>query len=177
MTEADIISQTKIWISQVVIGLNFCPFAAKPFNDNRIHYKIVESAKMDFILEAVVRECIRLDTDQETDTSLLILPMGWNIFRTYLDLVDMAEALLIKEGYEGTYQIASFHPQYLFAGSNENDASNYTNRSPYPMLHILREVQVEQAIRKHKDIHAIPDANILKANELGLAYFKSLRYS
>ena len=175
-SDLEIVSQTKSWIQQVVIGLNFCPFAAQPYINNAIHYKIINSSKINMVLEELIRECNRLDMVSETDTSLLILPSGWDVFTTYLDLVELAEKLLVKEGFEGEYQIASFHPDYIFAGSKENDASNYTNRSPYPMLHILRENQVEQAIKKHKDIHSVPDTNILKANELGLAYFKALRF-
>jgi hypothetical protein len=172
-----IISQTKSWIKQVVIGLNFCPFAAQSFNDNYINYKILNSSNINLILEEFIRECNRMDTDEATDTSLLILPTGWKSFNTYLDLLDLAEKLIAKEGLEGIYQIASFHPDFLFAGTTENDASNYTNRSPYPMLHILREDQVEKAVKKHKDIHSIPHANISKANELGVNYFKNLNYT
>lgn len=171
----EIISQTKSWIKQIVIGLNFCPFAAQPFNDKSIHYKTINSSKLNIILEELIRECNRMDTDEGTDTSLLILPMGWSSFVNYLDLLDLAEKLIAEEGLEGIYQLASFHPEFLFARTNENDASNYTNRSPYPMLHILREEQVEKAIKKHKDIHSIPNANISKANELGVNYFKSIK--
>ena len=173
LLEEEIISQTKNWIKQIVIGLNFCPFAAQPFNDNSIHYKIIDSSKLNIILEELIRECNRMDADDKTDTSLLILPTGWGSFKTYLDLLDLSEKLIEQEGLEGIYQIASFHPDFLFAGTSENDASNYTNRSPYPMLHILREEQVEKAIKKHKDIHSIPNTNISKANELGVNYFKS----
>jgi hypothetical protein len=174
LSDDKIISQTKSWIKQIVIGLNFCPFAAQPFSDNSIHYKIIDSSKLNIILEELIRECNRMDADDKTDTSLLILPTGWGSFKTYLDLLDLSEKLIEQEGLEGIYQIASFHPEFLFAETTEKDASNYTNRSPYPMLHILREVQVEIAIKKHKDIHSIPNTNIIKANELGVNYFKSL---
>lgn len=177
LSDEVIIAQTKSWIRQVVIGLNFCPFAARSFNEDSIHYKMLNTTKRHAILESVIRECNRMNDDETTDTSLLILPTGWDVFRTYLDLVDLAESLIVAEGFEGIYQLASFHPAYVFAGSKENEASNYTNRSPYPMLHILREAQVEKAIQHHKDIHSIPNNNILKANELGVAYFQSLRYS
>ena len=84
--EDEIISKTKSWIKQVVIGLNFCPFAAQPFNDNSIHYKIINSSKLNIILEELIRECNRMDADEKTDTSLLILPTGWGSFITYLIL-------------------------------------------------------------------------------------------
>ena len=172
----NIISQTRNWIEQVVVGLNFCPFAAKPFKDEVINYKVIQPANLNLVLESLILECNRLEDDEVTETSLLILPESFDDFENYLDLVDLAEQLLIKEGFEGVYQVASFHPNYLFSGSNENDPANYTNRSPYPMLHILREDRLEQAILKHKNASVIPDANIAKANELGLAYFKALRF-
>jgi hypothetical protein len=88
----------------------------------------------------------------------------------------LSEQLLEKEGYEGVYQIASFHPKYLFAGTKESDPSNYTNRSPYPMLHLLREESLEQAIEKHINADLIPEKNIQKATELGIDYFKNLEF-
>jgi hypothetical protein len=172
----NIISQTRNWIEQVVIGLNFCPFAAKSFKDEVINYKVIQPANLNLVLESLIQECNRLEDDEVTETSLLILPEIFDDFDNYLDLVDLAEQLLIKEGFEGVYQVASFHPNYLFSGSDEKDPANYTNRSPYPMLHILREDRLEKAILKHKNAAAIPDANIAKANELGLAYFKALRF-
>ena len=95
----------------------------------------------------------------------------------YLDLVDKGERLLVKENYEGIYQLASFHPLYLFAGSNENDAANYTNRSPYPMLHILREDSITKALENFDDPDSIPEKNIDFAKTKGLEYMKMLAAS
>ena len=171
-----IINQTRTWIQQVVIGLNFCPFAAKPFRDETIHYQVIHLANAKLVLEEFIKECNRLENDNTTETSLIILADGFNDFYKYLDLVSLVEKLLKKEGFEGIYQIASFHPKYLFAKSNENDPSNYTNRSPFPMLHILREDFLEDAIKKHKNVDLIPTVNIAKANELGVFYFKSMEF-
>jgi hypothetical protein len=104
---------------------------------------------------------------------LIILPEHFDDFEQYLDMIDLCEQLLIMENLEGVFQVASFHPQYLFAGSDENDASNYTNRSPFPMIHILREDSLTSAIDKHVDVDAIPENNIKNARNAGLAFFKS----
>jgi len=170
------IERTRNWIKEVVIGLNFCPFAAKPFKENRIDYRVAESSDLSTALEAFILSCHVLENDSEVETGLLIFSNGFSSFDDYLNLVEMAEKLLIAEGFEGIFQVASFHPGYIFSGSNENDPANYTNRSPYPMLHILKEDLLEIAIDKHPDVDAIPDQNIEKAQKLGLAYFKNLKF-
>ena len=172
----EIISATQNWIEQVVIDLNFCPFAAKPYKSGAINYKVIQSALTKNILIALMQECYRLNEDFATETSLLILPQGFADFQKYLELVDISEQLMKKEGFEGIYQLASFHPRYIFAGSHENDPTNYTNRALFPMLHILREDLLEEAIKKHKDVGLIPEKNMAKANQLGLLFFKSLKF-
>lgn len=169
-----IITQTKQWLEKIVIGCNFCPFAAKPFFQDKIRYRVVASAQKKDILEALVRECSWLEENVETETSLLILPEGYEKFDAYLDLLDIAEQLLEKEGYEGIFQLASFHPDYRFAGSKADDAANYTNRSPYPILHLLKEESIEKALEKFPDPDKIPDKNIAFAREKGLEYMKNL---
>ena len=169
-----IISQTKLWLEKIVIGCNFCPFAAKPFFQDKIRYRVVASIQKKDILEALVRECSWLEENVETETSLLILPEGYEKFDAYLDLLDIAEQLLEKEGYEGIFQLASFHPDYRFAGSKADDAANYTNRSPYPILHLLKEESIEKALEKFPDPDKIPDKNIAFAREKGLEYMKNL---
>ena len=169
-----IITQTKLWLEKIVIGCNFCPFAAKPFFQDKIRYRVVASAQKKDILEALVRECSWLEENAETETSLLILPEGYEKFDAYLDLLDIAEQLLEKEGFEGIFQLASFHPDYRFAGSKADDAANYTNRSPYPILHLLKEESIEKALEKFPDPDKIPDKNIAFAREKGLEYMKNL---
>ena len=175
MTSEQIIEQTKKWITDVVIGCNFCPFAAKEVKQNTIAYYVEHSADAKVCLESFLQECINLDNDAGTETTLLILPNGFAKFDDYLDLVTLAEKLLKKKGYEGVYQVASFHPLYKFAGSPSNDAANYTNRSVYPMLHLLREASIEAALKKYKSPGAIPENNIAFAREKGTAYMKMLR--
>jgi hypothetical protein len=122
-------------------------------------------------------ECQRLDEDESIETSLLIFPDAFTDFDAYLNMVEMAEALLDDQDYEGVYQVASFHPEYRFADAPEDDPANFTNRSVYPMLHLLREDSLEKAIDAHPDAEAIPERNILFAREKGLAYMKLLRDS
>ena len=172
-----VIQQTKKWITDVVIACNFCPFAQKEIKQNTIHYQVETSDNLAICLRAFLQECIRLDEEPGIETSLLIFPEAFQLFDDYLDLVALAEKLLQKEGYEGVYQIASFHPLYLFANSPVDDAANYTNRSVYPMLHLLREERVEQALLKYPDPEQIPDRNIQFTRAKGVAYMKLLRQS
>ena len=172
-----IILQTKNWITQVVIGCNFCPFAAKEMKNGTVHYKVEFSTDLNIILQSLMRQCDLLDKDETVETSFLILPEAVQKFNDYLHLVSLAEKLLKKTKYEGIYQIASFHPQYTFAGSPTNDAANYTNRSVYPMLHLLREESIEKVLKRYPDPEGIPERNINFARNKGEAYMKMLRDS
>lgn len=169
-----IIEQTKKWITDVVVGCNFCPFAGRELIKGSIHYEVLENAGTQKVLEAVVSAMLKLDNEPSIETTLLILQNSFESFEDYLDLVEDAEALLEKEGYEGVYQLASFHPNYLFAGSTETDASNYTNRSPFPMLHFLREDSVSKAVDSYPGIDEVPGRNINFAREKGLLYMQQL---
>jgi hypothetical protein len=175
--EETIIAQTRAWIVAVVIGCNFCPFASREVQRDSVHYKVVASADTKKALEALAMTSSIMDSDGTAETSFIILPGAFPIFRSYLQLVETAEALLTSLGYDGVYQLASFHPLYLFAGSTERDPANYTNRSPYPMLQILREASVTKAIDSYAHTEAIPERNILYAQEKGLAYMKDLKDS
>jgi len=174
--DAIVIERTKNWIRDIVIGLNFCPFATKPFKNELIVYKVDDSSEAAAALESFMFTCRFLEDNPVMETALLIFPNGFSDFQDYLDLTDLAEKLLKAEGFEGVYQVASFHPNYIFAGSDEHDPANYTNRSPYPMLHLLREDLLEIAIDKHIHVDDIPNQNIAKAKSLGLAYFKKMKF-
>ena len=175
-SEAVVIERTKNWISDVVIGLNFCPFARKPFKDDLIVYKVDDTTDIAIALESFMNTCRFLEDNPAMETALLIFSKGFFDFQEYLNLTDLAEKLLKAQGFEGVYQVASFHPDYIFAGSDENDPANYTNRSPYPMLHLLREDLLEIAIDKHINVDDIPNQNIAKAKSLGLEYFKKMKF-
>ncbi len=167
-----IIATTRKWIIDVVIGCNFCPFAAKEIKRGSIHYEVLHNSDSGQVLAAVLKMMQQLDADAGIETTLLILPGSFGNFYDYLDLLYHAEALHIKEDYEGIYQIAGFYPEYLFAGSSPNDPANYTNRSPYPMLHFLREKSVSNAVDNYPGIEDIPNRNIAFANKKGLLYMQ-----
>lgn len=169
------IQQTQKWVLDVVIGTNFCPFAAKEVKNKTIHYEVAEKGSLTMDLAAIQAEFVRLDEHPQIETTMLLLPHAYANFEDYLAMVDDAEDLLFENDYEGVYQIASFHPLYLFAGSNEQDAANYTNRSIYPMLHILRESSMDIALEKYPDPDGIPERNIQFARDKGYAYMKLLR--
>ncbi|WP_040729185.1 DUF1415 domain-containing protein [Thiocapsa marina] len=171
----DVVARTKKWISEVVMGCRMCPFAAKEFNRGAIHYRVLIDSDMEACLEAFLEECLRLDEDPSIETTLLILPGALPDFDDYLELVAMAEDLLEAKGYEGQYQVAGFHPDYRFADAPEDDPANYTNRSLYPMLHLLREESIEHVLDRYPDADAIPERNIAFAREKGLDYMKALR--
>lgn len=169
------IEQTRKWITEVVVACNFCPFAAKEVKQDSIHYQVEESTDLTTCLNAFLQECIRLDEQPSIATSLLIFTHAFARFDNYLDMVAMAETLLEKHGYEGVYQVASFHPLYIFADADVNDAANYTNRSVYPMLHLLREADMEKALDAYPHPERIPERNIQFARQKGVEHMKALR--
>lgn len=175
MNHEKAIAHTKKWIQEVVIGCNFCPFAAREYNKGTIHFEIADDPGLKSILEIFVRELQRLEERQDIETTLIILVTGFSDFNEYLNLVDTTEKLLKKENYEGVYQVASFHPHYILQGSTEDDPANFTNRSPYAMLHLLREDSISKAVDKYPDASSIPLKNIEFARQKGLAYMQSLR--
>jgi uncharacterized protein len=175
MTEAErIIAQTNKWILDVVVGCNFCPFAAPVVKAGAIHYEVLVKADPGSALMALAKAFALLDVNEQIETMLLILPDGFLQFEDYLGLVELAEAFLEDQDKEGIYQIASFHPDYLFGGTSADDPSNYTNRSPYPMLHLLREESVNRAIDSFPGTEKIPQRNIQFTRQKGIIYMRSL---
>ena len=169
-----IIAQTKKWLSSVVIAHNLCPFAKREFDLDRIHYEVIESEDVQDKLEQLILECAALDKTKDIETSLLIFSAALSSFEDYLDLLHMAKVLLKAQGYEGVYQLASFHPNYCFEDVSADDPSNYTNRSPYPILHILRESSVEAAVKTYPNPEKITERNIKLTRELGVEFMKEL---
>ena len=161
---------TRQWVRDVVVGCGFCPFAAHVYDRHLIRYRV--AAADEDLEELVVEEAEWLDEHTETDTTLIIVPDRLDDFDTYLDELENVQAALDREDYEGIYQLASFHPEYRFEGSPENDVANYTNRSPFPMFHLLREESIDTALDHYKgDPEAIPERNIRFAREKGHAFF------
>jgi len=137
-----VIQQVQCWIKNVVIAHNICPFAKREFDSDRIRYRQM-SEELAYSLDDVLQECQHLDNNPDVETSLLIYPTSLEDFDSFWEYYAIAEQLLIDSGYEGVYQLASFHPDYCFEGSHDDDPANYTNRAPYPMLHIIREASLE----------------------------------
>ena len=168
------VEQTARWVREFVIKLNLCPFAKREMDKGSVriqasHAKTVEDAMTELMLE--VNE---LNVNPSIETTLLVFPSFLSDFFDYLDFVDMAEQILAENDYEGIYQLATFHPDYCFADTNPEDVTNYTNRSPYPMLHLLREEHIEQAIEYYGDTDKIPENNMACLRQLGLEMVKEM---
>ncbi len=174
VSPSTVVSQTKQWVLDIIIGFNFCPFAKRAFEQQSLFYKVVESKKIEESLLALIDECVRLDKNKEIETTLIIYPIMLDDFTDYLDFLDLANQLLEKQNYNGIYQLASFHPDYCFDGVAEDAAENYTNRSPYPMLHLIRESSLEKALETYAKPEQIPLRNIEQAKQKGATYFKQL---
>lgn len=175
MLTSKVITQTIDWIKSVVIGCNFCPFAAKAMLQKSIRYVVLEEANKESTMTSLLDELQYLDAHEDVETTLIILPNHFTDFASYLALVASAEKSVSRQGYDGIYQIASFHPEYCFADSAIDDPANYTNRSIYPMLHLLREESITQALKHYKDPEGIPQRNVDYARERGLMYMEMLR--
>lgn len=174
---AQVITQTQNWVRELVIGCNFCPFASREVKKNSIRYQVSSATTLKAANDELLAECRLLDRDPAIATTLLIFPAGFPVFRDYLDLVALTERTIRQQKYTGVYQIAGFHPLYQFAGSPLQDAANYTNRSIYPMLHLLREEEIEKALQHYPHPEKIPERNVNFAREKGTAYMKMLRDS
>ncbi len=174
LTDQQVVEHTKRWIETVILACNFCPFAGREFARNSIHYNVIRGDDIERCLESLIEECVLLDAETDIETSLLLLPDAFTDFDDFLDLVGIADALLADQGYEGVYQVASFHPDYCFADQDVNDPANYTNRSPYPTLHLLREASLERVLEEYPDPDQIPQRNIDYARHQGLEKMRAL---
>ncbi len=174
LTDQYVKAATQAWLKSVIIEHSICPFAQREQDRGSIHFSISHDTEIEQCLLYLMLECDRLDTETGIETTLLIYADAFTEFDDYLDFVEIAEALLAEQGYEGTYQLASFHPDYCFQGSDPDDAANYTNRSPYPMLHLLRETSIERAVAGHPNPESIPQHNIELTRKLGLAKVQAL---
>jgi hypothetical protein len=170
-----VVEQTQAWLNQVIIAYNICPFARAVAEKNLIHYQVDEAITVAENLTTLIAQAEYLDQhDDDVETSLLIYPQQFAEFEDFVDYVALADELLIMQGYEGIYQLASFHPHYCFAEADSQDAANYTNRSPYPMLHLIRERSIENALQHFPHPESIPERNITLTRQLGLAKMQAL---
>ncbi len=168
------IEQTRRWIYSFVIKHNLCPFAKGEMDKNTVRFEISQATSITDAMQALQTEVDVLNIHTEIETSFLIFPLFLHDFFDYLNFSDMAINQLIQRGYEGIYQLASFHPDYCFADANFDDVSNYTNRSPYPMLQILRETTLEKTIKQFGNIGIIPKKNMSYLRALGLNQVKKI---
>jgi uncharacterized protein len=161
---------TRRWVEKVVIGLNLCPFAKAVHAKKQVRYVVTMAIQPDDLLAEVEHEIgVLVDTDPlEVDTTLLIHPLAMLDFLDYHFFVAEADAALKRLEVNGVLQIAGFHPNYCFAGSESNDVANYTNRSPHPMLHLLRESSVAKAVAAFPDAAEIFAGNMARLRQLGL---------
>ena len=170
MTMSDsVIAQTRAWVDRAVIGLNLCPFAKAPQVKGQVRYVVSYATDPEALLACLVDELKLLAEASElsVETTLLIHPQVLTDFADYNDFLELAEAAVRASGLEGMIQVASFHPQYRFAGTGPNDVSNATNRSPYPTLHLIREDSLERAAVDFPRAEAIFQANIATMMRLG----------
>lgn len=166
---SDIIRAVQTWLERAVIGLNLCPFARAVHVREQIRYVVTTATEPAQLVEALTAELNHLhDCDpQTTDTTLLIHPWVLEDFSDYNEFLDIADVILAGMGLEGEIQIASFHPDYQFSGTQRDDVSNFTNRSPYPILHLLREDSIDRAVASVPDTDAIYKRNIATLRNLG----------
>jgi hypothetical protein len=163
------LAETRAWVERAVIGLNLCPFAKAVQAKGQVRYVVSDDGDEASLLATLRDELVRLaEADPaELDTTLLVHPHVLADFIDYNDFLDVADAALEDLGYAGVLQVASFHPQYQFAGTSPDDVSNASNRSPYPTLHLLREDSVARAVAAFPEAEAIYETNIKTLSDLG----------
>jgi hypothetical protein len=176
MSDTDPIEATQRWLERAVIGLNLCPFAKAVHVKRQVRFVLCEATDVDGLRETLATELLLLrDTPAEdVDTTLIVHPRVLRDFLDYNDFLDEADALLEALDLEGVLQVASFHPQYQFAGTAVDDVENFTNRSPYPTLHLLREDSVARAVEAFPDPDVIVERNIETLRKLGIAGWRKL---
>ncbi|WP_422097903.1 DUF1415 domain-containing protein [Variovorax sp.] len=163
------VADMRRWLERAVIGLNLCPFAKAVHVKGRIHYATYLPAEHDDLLDALLAEARQLVAFDATerDTTLLIAPNTLSDFLDFNDFTARAERRLAKAGFDGVLQLASFHPQFQFGGTEPDDIGNATNRAPYPTLHLLREESVDRAVEAFPDAEEIFGRNIDTLEALG----------
>jgi uncharacterized protein len=172
----DPVAATRAWIEKAVIGLNLCPFAKAVYAREQIRYVLSEARSIDALLEDLDRELLFLaEADPEkVDTTLLIHPHVLGDFLDFNDFLEQADAVVEEHGLDGVIQVASFHPRYQFEGTSPDDVTNFTNRSPFPTLHLLREESVDRAVEAFPETDTIYQRNIETLGKLGVDGWNAL---
>lgn len=163
------VADTRRWLERAVVGLNLCPFAKAVMVKGQVHFATTQAEDAAGILRDLEREMQALVAapPQERDTTLLVIPRGMEDFLAFNELVGRAERLVRKRGLEGVLQVASFHPRFTFADTDEDDITNFTNRAPHPVLHLLREESLDRAVEAYPDAAAIYERNMEVLRRLG----------
>lgn len=176
VNEQQVIERTRQWLERMVIGLNLCPFAARPYEAGRVHFAVCDETGQEAIYRAFLGELDDFITSdpEQLETALFIPSRGLGDFEEYLDMLALFDEALLQAGLEGVVQLASFHPDYRFEGAAADDPANYTNRSPYPMFHLIREAGLEAALANYPHPEQIPERNISRLRELGIEGIKAL---
>jgi len=176
MTEAEVVARTQAWVDQVVIGLNLCPFAKAVVAKRQVRYVVCMDSDPEQVLKLLQTELQHLvDTDSEVlDTTLLIAPNVLPDFLAFNEFLFDCDSVLQSMGLEGVLQIADFHPRYQFAGTEPDDMGNFTNRSPYPTLHLLREDSIDKAVAAFPDASQIYERNVKVLEALGKEGWEAL---
>jgi hypothetical protein len=176
MSEDDIIAATREWLEKAVIGLNLCPFAKAVTLKNQVRFVVTAAPHLDGLLEDLDRELdfLAVADPEAVDTTLLIHPTLLPDFLDFNDFMQLAEAAVGEHGLEGVIQIASFHPAFQFEGTAPDDMGNYTNRAPFPTLHLLREASIERAVAAFPEAATIYERNIETLRALGHAGWQAL---
>lgn len=166
--DEQIIADVSQWLDEVVIGLNLCPFAARPRQEQRVRICVSHATTDEALLDDLQNELERLSdaSPKEIETTLLAIPDMLADYEDYNQFLDLVDLWLEQFGWEGDLQVASFHPDYQFADTEPDDAGNLTNRSPWPLLHLIREDSLEQALEHFPDVDAIPERNIKRMEAL-----------
>lgn len=174
-THDDVMRLIHAWLSQFVLPLNLCPFAREPFEKDTIRISVFDGETPKAALHFFKNELalLRMTPVSELETSLLAFPQLTE-FDSYLGLLDYLNDHLLESEANETFQLASFHPEYVFEGIEERDVSNYTNRAPIPIVHILRQEEMAKRIEEYGDVSIIPERNIAKMYRLGEAEIQRL---
>jgi hypothetical protein len=168
--------QTLHWIETIVIGLDLCPFARRSIDAARLRVEVSDVSSEGELANLFVAELRHLESTAgaNLDSTLIVHPLVFQDFIDFNDFLGVAEALLEAEGFQEKFQIASFHPDYRFEGADPDAIGNFTNRSPHPMLHLLRESSVSRAVDAHPDPESIPTVNISRLEALGMPALRRL---
>lgn len=176
MTDQEVLNHTRLWLEKAVIGLNLCPFAKAVYVKNQVRLVVSQARHADDLLEELDRELdLLVNTPaDEIDTTLLIHPTLFDDFLDFNDFLEVAEGVLDEHGLDGVVQLASFHPKFQFDGTEPDDISNYTNRAPFAILHLLREESLDRAVQVFPEAETIFEENIRTLEKLGHSGWQAL---